>query len=246
MQLQRWVSWGALLGGLLSSGCPEDDADETGTKRDSGVDAPVDLRAVDSPADAPQDGPMCSIGLKPFYKDPGCGGGAVAVCAASDDGCFGEEICLCDGRTSRKCIWSEAPFRHVGACGSNDGSQDGPGPLDASLSCNCGPGRTCVSNAVHATWCSVCQCRPDGFPTCQAIACPWPDSGEPQALSCEAAPGDCQGDCIYDQGCEAPRAFCSPTKCSNTFGQSAYCGCDGVTFISDCPRKSYRHVGACR
>jgi hypothetical protein len=250
MQLQRWVCWGALLGGLLSSGCPGDDTgpSPTGPKIDSGIDAPADVEVADGPAvlDGPADGLVCSPGYKPYYRDPGCGGEAVAVCAQADDACFGEEICLCDGRNSRRCSWSSSPYRHVGPCGGTDApTEGGTDGTDAPTSCPCGSGRTCPINAIFASSCSVCQCQPEGQAICQAILCQLPDSGvPPEAQRCEAAPGGCAGDCIFDQGCDAPRAYCSPTKCSNTFGEY-FCGCDGVTFTSDCPRKPYRHVGAC-
>lgn len=128
----------------LSFGCPGDDVDGTGKgpTMDGGTDGladrPVDSIAIDSPpafdmpaadgrdvADGPEDGPACSAGLKPFYRDPGCGGDAVIFCAASDDGCLGPEICTCEGKTSRLCSWSEKPFRHYGACGT-DGGQERP------------------------------------------------------------------------------------------------------------------------
>ena len=247
--MRRLVRVSALFALVGTTGCPADDSErpDPNPVRDSGTDSPLDTK---TPGDAIQDGPGCSVGLKPFYKDPGCSGEVAPICAASDDGCFGDEICLCDGRTSRKCTWSEVPFRHIGACastdGRSDGGDDGPGTADAPTACGCGAGRTCAVNAIFASSCSVCQCRPEGQAICQAILCPLPDSGiEPDPVRCEAAPGECAGDCIFDQGCEAPRAYCSPTKCSNTFGET-FCGCDGVTFTSDCPRRSYRHVGACR
>jgi hypothetical protein len=88
---------------------------------------PLDARSVDVLADAPpesvadvgdgpHDGLMCRMGLRKFYPDPGCDAEAVAICAENDDGCYGVEICLCDGRTSRRCTWSESPFRHLGPC----------------------------------------------------------------------------------------------------------------------------------
>jgi hypothetical protein len=242
----RLVRVGALFTLMASTGCPGDDTEPSITVRDSGADSPLDTETA---GDAPQDGPTCSVGLKPFFKDPGCNGQVAPICAASDDGCFGQEICLCDGRTSRKCTWSEAPFRHFGPCTDTDAPSDRPddgaGP-DAPAACSCGSGRTCPVDTIYASWCSVCQCRPNGQSICQTIGCSYPDSGvEPEATRCESSPSGCKGDCIYDQGCNSPSAYCSPTKCSNTFG-GMFCGCDGVTFTSDCPRKPYRHVGACR
>jgi hypothetical protein len=111
MKMQRRMWAGALLALMFSFGCPGDDIDGPGS------DANV--------ADGPQDGPACPAGLKPFYRDPGCGGDAVIFCAASDDGCLGPEICTCEGKTSRLCTWGEKPFRHYGACGT-DGGQERP------------------------------------------------------------------------------------------------------------------------
>ena len=249
MRIRRSVGAGGLLFAVLvSAGCPGDDTagPGNGTVLDAGIDAPPDTKVIDSD-DGPTDGPACSAGLKPFYQEPGCGGQAAAVCAASDDGCFGQEICLCDGRTSRKCTWSEAPFRHLGPCTDTDARTDRPddGPdADVPSACSCGPGRTCPVNAIYATPCRVCECQPSGQALCQAILCPVSDGGEPAPIRCEGGAGACKGDCVFDQGCDTPRAYCSLTQCSNTFG-GIFCGCDGVTFTSDCPRRAYRHVGAC-
>lgn len=116
--------------------CPgDDDGPTVGGGLDGGPDAPLSLDAQDAPGadaadvpvggdDGPTDGPACPTGLKPYYKDPGCGAEAVFVCAMNDDGCFGPEICLCDGRTSRMCSWSPAPYRHIGACSDGGTGSD--------------------------------------------------------------------------------------------------------------------------
>lgn len=191
---------------------------------------------------------ICPAGLRPYYGNPGCDRDAVAVCAASDDGCLGPEICTCDGKTSRLCSWHETPFRHFGACGTDGGpARPGNRPLDAApLSCECGAGRTCTAGAIYASDCAVCECRPNGQSVCQGGYCVPPDGGVlPPAPRCEDEPSRCgQGDCIYDVGCEAPRAYCAKSKCSATFS-GTFCGCDGQTFTTDCPLKPYRHVGAC-
>jgi len=113
----------------------------------------------------------------------------------------------------------------------------------SGLACDCGPGRSCPAGAIFAGTCGVCKCGSNGNAGCQAIACL--DGGPPQPVRCEASPSACtRGDCVFDQGCGSPSAYCATTFCSNTFSQT-FCGCDGETFTSDCPRKAYRHVGPC-
>jgi hypothetical protein len=136
-------------------------------------------------------------------------------------------------------------------CGNSETVPDGgprtDGPPDVpvdgpSVFCDCGTGRVCPEGAIFASACGVCMCQKSGFALCQAVAC---DGGPPEPPRCEAPPAACgRGDCVFDEGCGSPRAYCAQTQCSFTFTQT-FCGCDGETFTSDCPRKPYRHVGAC-
>jgi hypothetical protein len=263
MRFRRSVWAGGLLfAAIVSSGCPGDDteAPRSGMVKDAGVDAPADTnadsvlpldqalddRSVPLVMDGPADGLTCPAGLKPYYRDPGCGGEAVAVCAASDDGCFGQEICLCDGRNSRRCSWSDSPYRHVGPCtypdARIDSAEDGPN------ACNCPLGRTCLTGSLYVgDDCSMCECRAEYGEACSAGGCPSNDAGEvlPPAR-CESNPGTCgTGDCVFDQGCESPRAYCGNRKCDNSFTYRTFCGCDGQSYYDACPRKPYRYMGPC-
>jgi hypothetical protein len=115
--------------------------------------------------------------------------------------------------------------------------------------CACGKDRVCPAGAIYSNGCAVCQCQANGQENCQVPACPFNDAGiSDSPPRCEHDPNGCgggTGSCIFDQGCESPRAYCAGTKCSHTFGEQQFCGCDGITFSTDCPRKPYRHVGAC-
>jgi hypothetical protein len=144
--------------------------------------------------------------------------------------------------------WPALPVPPPDALAVTDAPSDpAADPADAAKSCACGSERSCPAGAIYATRCAVCKCSADGQSGCQIPACPAPDAGAPdEPPRCENNPAACPSTgCVFDQGCEHPKAYCALTQCANTFSQT-FCGCDGETFTTDCPRKPYRHVGACR
>ncbi len=112
--------------------------------------------------------------------------------------------------------------------------------------------------------CNQCQCIDCGDEVCPGqctaalcgVAGPLPSNSTfPRCTSdADCGEGTTRGVCLFDAGCDEPVGFCHLTQstCASeampasepTEGQ-VYCGCDGTTYASGCPRVPYRSAGPC-
>lgn len=101
-------------------------------------------------------------------------------------------------------------------------------------------------------WCTLHDCR--GFECGAVCTVAAPDGG---VGTCTSTSGCGRGQCNFAPGCAPTEGVCSTVQ--STCNASApepwdrdagepymlYCGCDGVTYASDCPGVPYAHVGPC-
>jgi hypothetical protein len=109
------------------------------------------------------------------------------------------------------------------------------------------------ADGCNDCWCTMGNCV--GFECqapCTAAACTDGGTG-----TCNTSTGCGSGQCNFAPGCEPKEGLCSQVQSScnasepQPWDQSSgvpamlYCGCDGVTYASDCPGVPYAHVGPC-
>lgn len=112
--------------------------------------------------------------------------------------------------------------------------------------------------------CNQCVCEDCGEDVCSGLctsalcgdlSAPPSNPAFPRCTNdadCES--GTRSGTCLFDAGCDEPVGFCHFTQ-STCAGEAmpatepiegkVYCGCDGVTYASSCPKVAYRNAGPC-
>lgn len=88
--------------------------------------------------------------------------------------------------------------------------------------------------AVFGEGCYACECLRYGGARCRTGRLCELDNG----ATCDPT----NTTCVFDPGCDAPRAYHALFV---PFEPRPYCGCDGVTFVEAAPSKPYRYVGVC-
>lgn len=103
--------------------------------------------------------------------------------------------------------------------------------------------------------CNMCICQPPGGVFCYAAGCADAAVGQRRCQS----DNDCSpfSTCLFDPGCGSEPGYCVPASegCAqgapmrsdlNTPSTAQrFCGCDGLTYASNCPSVRYVHTGAC-
>jgi hypothetical protein len=192
----------------------------------------------------------CQAPLVLRYEKPGCGAAAHPVCGDSAADAYGGDYaaCSCHGITIPWHDYATQAFARFGTC---EAEGDAANPYAIPLpTCACAPDRICPAASIYARGCSICQCVApgrDGVENCKAVPCPSSDAGDlDPPPRCEQDISVCgSGTCVFDPGCQTPRAYCAIAGCNHTFAPLTFCGCDGVMFTSDCPDRPYSSVGRC-
>lgn len=109
------------------------------------------------------------------------------------------------------------------------------------------------ADGCNDCWCTVGNCV--GFECqapCTAVACTDGGTG-----TCTSSAACNRGQCNFAPGCAPAEGLCSAVQSTCNGGEPQpwdqssgpppmmYCGCDGVTYASDCPGVPYAHVGPC-
>lgn len=103
--------------------------------------------------------------------------------------------------------------------------------------------------------CNMCICQPPSGVFCYTAGCADADVGQRRCQS----DGDCgsYGTCLFDPGCGSEPGYCVPATEGCAQGAPSrpglntpataqrFCGCDGITYASNCPSVRYAHAGAC-
>lgn len=145
-------------------------------------------------------------------------------------------------------------FSSLAACGESETAELPPVPPRLACGDPCpfvGQDRICPLGA----WCAagdgngVCHCGQlfadsmiDSCAGCIYLI----DETLTPTVTC-AGSNECgEGSCVFDVGCDSPRAFCTVFQCEKFRDQSRpYCSCDGETRRESCPSAPYRHFGPC-
>ncbi len=144
----------------------------------------------------------------------------------------------------------------------SDGAMDvgpdaGPLPWESNYYCTIQGYRIPVgmrfADGCNDCWCTIGNCV--GFECqapCTAAACTDGGTG-----TCTSSSACNRGQCNFAPGCAPAEGLCSAVQstCNGAEPQPwdpltsappmLYCGCDGVTYASDCPGVPYAHVGPC-